>query len=216
MKITVIGCGRVGSALARHLALDGHDITVVDSNPRALERLSEAFTGRRIAGSALERKVLLDAGIERADALAAVTGSDEVNAVVARLAVGRFRVPRVVARMYDPRQADLYRRLGILTISPVAWGVGRLSELLTLTEVATVASLGGGQVDLTQVSVTPVLDGRRCSELEAPGEMSVVAITRGARTFIPNGSSTLRSGDIVYVVTAAGAAERLQSLLLGE
>lgn len=215
MRITVIGCGRVGAGLARQLALDGHEVTVVDLDPEAFTRLPPGFPGRTVTGTGLDRPVLLAAGIEVADSLAAVTGSDEINAVVARLAVNRFRVPRVVARMYDPRQADLYRRLGITTISPVAWGIGRLSELLALKEVATVVTLGGGQVDLTHVAVPPALDGRPCAELEVAGEIDVVAISRGARTFIPDPRATLHTGDVAYVVVAAGAGERLQALLGG-
>jgi trk system potassium uptake protein TrkA len=213
MRITIIGCGRVGAGLARQLALDGHEVTAVDSDAAAFERLRPGFTGRTVAGTALDRGVLVQAGIEQADALAAVTGSDELNAVVARLAVDRFGVPRVVARMYDPRQADLYRRLGILTISPVAWGIGRLSELLALTDVGTLLTLGAGQVDLTQIAVPPALDGRRCGELEVAGEIDVVAITRGARTFLPDAELPLRAGDIAYVVVAAGAGTRLETLL---
>jgi trk system potassium uptake protein TrkA len=213
MRITIIGCGRVGAGLARQLALDGHEVTAVDSDAAAFERLRPGFTGRTVAGTALDRGVLVQAGIEQADALAAVTGSDELNAVVARLAVDRFGVPRVVARMYDPRQADLYRRLGILTISPVAWGIGRLSELLALTDVGTLLTLGAGQVDLTQIAVPPALDGRRCGELEVAGEIDVVAITRGARTFLPDSELPLRAGDIAYVVVAAGAGTRLETLL---
>jgi trk system potassium uptake protein TrkA len=215
MKIMVIGCGRVGAGLARQLSLDGHDVVVVDSDPAAFARLAPGFPGRTVAGTALDRPVLVAAGVEDADALAAVTGSDEVNAVIARLAVNRFRVPRVVARMYDPRQADLYGRLGILTISPVAFGIGRLSELLALKDVATVATLGGGQVDLNQVSIPPALDGRPCSELEVAGEIDVAAVTRGARTFIPDTATRLHKGDVVYVVATAGAGERLQALLGG-
>jgi trk system potassium uptake protein TrkA len=215
MRITVIGCGRVGAGLAGQLSLDGHDVTVADIDPTAFGRLAPGFSGRTVAGSGLDRPTLVTAGVESADAFAAVTGSDESNAVMARLAATRFRVPRVVARMYDPRQADLYRRLGILTISPVAWGIGRLSELLALKDVATVVTLGGGQVDLTEVFVPPALDGRPSSELEVAGEIGVAAITRGGRTFIPDPQALLHAGDVVYVVATAGAGERLQALLGG-
>lgn len=213
MRVIVIGCGRVGSGLAHQLALDGHSITVVDSDPAALERLPAGFSGERIVGFGIDRKVLLTAGIDRADALAAVTGSDEANSVVARIAVVRFRIPRVVARMYDPRQADLYRRLGIATISPVTWAIGRLSEALMARQAATVFSLGSGQVDLNQVTVPAHLDGRPCRELEVPGELAVTAVNRGGRTFIPDRSTPLHTGDIVYLAVTTGAASRLEELI---
>lgn len=213
MRVIVIGCGRVGSGLAHQLALDGHSITVVDSDPAALDRLPAGFPGERIVGFGIDRKVLLTAGIDRADALAAVTGSDEANSVVARVAVVRFRIPRVVARMYDPRQADLYRRLGIATISPVTWGIGRLSEALMARQVATVFSLGSGQVDLNQITVPSRLDGRPCRELEVPGELAVTAVSRGGRTFIPDSSTPLHTADIVYLAVSAGASSRLEQLI---
>lgn len=213
MRVIVIGCGRVGSGLAHHLALEGHSVTVVDSDPAAFDRLPAGFSGEQIVGFGIDRKVLSTAGIERTEALAAVTGNDEVNSVVARAAVVRFRVPRVVARMYDPRQADLYRRLGVVTISPVVWGIGRLSEALQARDVATVFSLGGGQVDLNQVTVPARLDGRPCRELEVPGELAVTAVSRGGRTFIPDGNSPMHTGDIVYLVVATGAASRLEELI---
>lgn len=216
MRFAIIGCGRVGSALAAQLAGAGHEVTVVDVDVAAMGRLPHPFAGGSVVGSGLDRGVLVAAGVEAVDGLAAVTGSDEVNAVVARLAVNRFRVPRVVARMYDPRQADLYRRLGILTISPAAWGTSRLFELLTLKDVAGVVSLGGGQLDLTAVSVPAALDGRPCSELEVSGEIHVAAVARGARSFIPDPGTPLHAGDIAYVVVTAGAGQRLQTLLSGE
>ena len=215
MRAIVIGCGSVGEGLARRLSTQGHTVTVVDRDPGSLDRLGTAFGGRTVAGTGFDRGVLEEAGIGEADAVAAVTGSDEVNAVVARLATRRFRVPRVVARMYDPRQADLYRRLGVLTISPVAWGIGRLSELLTLRDVGTVVSLGSGQVDLVEVEVPALLAGRQTGELEAAGELRVVAVTRGGRTFVPDPPAVFARGDLIHVVVAAGAGARLQALLGG-
>src|SRR3990170_4359428 len=131
MRIIVVGCGRNGAGLAQHLSLRGHIVTVVDKDPVAFERLGAAFKGRTVVGVGFDRDVLHHAGIEKADGLAAVTSSDEVNVVAARLAREVFRVPRVVARVYDPRKAEIYQRLVVQTISPVALGTHRLAELLT-------------------------------------------------------------------------------------
>ncbi len=124
MRIIIIGCGRMGAGLARTLTLRGLTVTVVDSDQAAFERLGPAFSGQTIAGVGFDREVLLKAGIARADGLAAVTSSDDANVVAARLGRQIFRVPRVVARLYDPRKAEIYRRLGIQTISTTAWGTG--------------------------------------------------------------------------------------------
>jgi len=117
MKVIIMGCGRVGEQLARLLVTEGHQIVVIDQEPSALERLGANFKGQRIAGVGFDRDVLLRAGIEQADAFAAASSSDNANIVAARIAHNIFHVPRVVARLFDPRRAEIYRRMGMLTIS---------------------------------------------------------------------------------------------------
>lgn len=213
MRYVIVGCGRVGSALASRLALDGHDVGVLDHDPAALRRLEPGFTGRAFSAMGFDRDALVEAGIERADALAAVTGSDEVNAVVARAAKRLFRVPRVVARLYDPRTAEIYRRLGVQTISPVAWATSRLTELMVLVDVAAVTTLGAGQVDLVEAVAPPLLDDRPIGELEVPGEIRVATVTRAGATFIPDAAARFHAGDIVSLAVAGGSAERLEHLM---
>ncbi|MGZ8460650.1 MAG: potassium channel family protein, partial [Candidatus Deferrimicrobiaceae bacterium] len=130
MKIIVAGCGRVGSGLARALSLRHHAVTVVDADPAAFERLGGNFPGRTVPGSAVDRETLVAAGVERADGIAAVTATDEANEICARMAMRDFRVPRVVARLYDPLKADKYRHLGVQTVTPVTWAVHRMADLL--------------------------------------------------------------------------------------
>jgi len=220
MNVVVIGCGRVGSRLATALALRGDSVTVVDPDPAALDRLgthfgaegSTTFRGQRITGDGCDFEVLKHAGVDRADGLAAVTGSDEINAVLARLATTRLNVPRVVARIYAPAKAEIYRRLGVQTISPVTWGVERLTELLAYSELTPVASLGTGQVEIVDATVPARLDGRPAAELTIPGETHVVAITRHGATMLAASPATpLRAGDIVHVAVTATA--RLAELL---
>ena len=122
MKSIIIGCGRMGAGLAQSLCQRRQSVTVVDQEAAAFERLGTGFTGQAIVGASLDREVLLQAGIEHADGLAAVTGSDDTNVVLARLARQVFRVPRVVARLHDPRHAEVYHQLGIQTITPLTWG----------------------------------------------------------------------------------------------
>ena len=167
-------------------------------------------------GVGFDREALQAADVQSADAIAVVTGSDEANVVISRLATTRFRVPRVVARMYDPRQASLYRRLGVMTISPVSWGISRVVELLTLADLAVTATLGAGQVDIVEGVVAERLGGSPVSELEIPGETRVIAVTRGGRTRILEVRSLLEAGDVVHIAVAEGAAGRMQTLLRGE
>lgn len=213
MRIVVIGCGRVGAGLAETLGLRGHAVTVVDRDPAAFDRLGKGFKGRTVAGVGFDRAVLVQAGIERADGLAAVTGSDEVNVLVGRLAGQVFQVPRVVARLYDPAKAEIYRRLGLQTIAPVTWGVHRIAELLTFSQFASRLSLGGGEVDIVEAEAPPLLVGRTVNEVTVPGEIHVVAISRGGRAFLPTLGTAFEAGDLVQLAVLAGSAERLAALV---
>lgn len=213
MKILVVGCGRVGSELANTLSLRGDTVTVIDQNPDTFAHLGSLFKGKTQAGIGFDRDVLLKAGIERVDGLAAVTGSDEANAIIVRLASQIFHVPRVVARVYDPRQAEIYRRLGLQTISPVTWGVNRMVEILSLSGLNVVCSLGSGEVDLVETELPPTLAGRTVQEFVVPTEVHVVAISRSGKTFLPMPTTVLQAGDLLHFVVLGQSTARLQALL---
>jgi trk system potassium uptake protein TrkA len=213
MKIIVMGCGRVGTQVCLLMEQDGHDVTVIDSDATALERLGPAFKGRRIKGIGFDRKVLVDAGIEQTDAFAATSSSDNVNIVAARIARYIFRVPRVVARLYDPRRAEIYRRLGLLTISSTSLGAERIRELLTHAEMEPVISFGGGEVNLIRLEIPPHLVGRAIKHLSIPGEIIVAGIVRQGEAFIPLTGTELKSGDTLHLAVLASAMDRLGDLL---
>ena len=213
MKNIIIGCGRVGAGLAQSLCQRRQSVTVVDQEATAFERLGTRFTGQTIIGAGLDREVLLQAGIEHADGLAAVTGSDDTNVVLARLARQVFRVPRVVARLHDPRHAEVYRQLGIQTITPLTWGIHRLTELLCYTHLNTILSLGSGEVDVIEVELPYLLAGRTVHELTLLGEIHVAAISREGRTFLPTLGTVFREGDLVHLVVLGSSAARLTTLL---
>ena len=213
MRLIVIGCGRWGAGLAQAMSQQAHMVSVVDQNPNAFERLGAGFKGQTLAGIGFDREVLIAAGIERADGLAAVMSSDEANVVAARMARQKFHVPRVVARLYDPLKADIYQRLDVLTVSSTTWGIHRMTELLGYSGLESVASLGSGQVDLVETEVPALLVGRTVTELTVSGEVQVVAISRGSQTFLPTLGTNFQAGDRVYVALQASAADRLKSLL---
>jgi trk system potassium uptake protein TrkA len=212
MKIIVIGCGQMGSGLAQLLSLRGHAVTVIDKDAAAFGRLGPAFTGQTVIGIGFDRNVLLKAGIERADGLASVTDSDEANFVVARLAREQFRVPRVVARVVEPHKAEIYRRLGLQTISTTTWGVNRIANLLSYAELNALVDLGS-DVELIEVEVGQGLVGRTVYNLTIPGEAHVVAINRGGQTFLPTGGATFQTGDLLYCAVLTASADRLKVLL---
>ena len=212
MRMIIIGCGRMGAGLAQALVQGGHAVTVVDRDPAAFERLGPAFNGQTVAGVGFDRDVLLQAGVERADGLAAVTASDEANVVAARLARQVFHVPRVVARLYEPRKAEIYRRLGILTISTTTWGIQRIAELLSYSDLDVVLSLGG-EVELVAVGVPHILVGRAVQEVTIAGQVHVVAIKRDGTTLLPAAGTTFQADDVIYLAVLATSADRLRDLL---
>jgi trk system potassium uptake protein TrkA len=217
MRVIIMGCGRVGEQVARVMAGEGHTVAVIDPASEALARLGPDFKGKTVRGLGFNRKILLEAGIEQADAFAATSSSDNANIVAARLARTVFRVPKVVARLYDPRRAEIYRRLGLITISSTTWGARRIHELLTHAELDPVMTFGNGEVALIEIEVPPRLAGRAVNQLTVPGEVAVVTITRQGRALLPALGAEFRTGDVVHLAVLSAAMERVEELLgLGE
>lgn len=213
MKIIVVGCGRVGSRLAMGLARERNEVVVIDKNPLAFRRLGTAFTGQVITGVGFDRTVLTQAGLPDVDALAAVTNGDNTNYVVAAIARRYYRVPKVVARIYDPARADIYRRIGIPTISSTIWGANRLKEMLTATRLTPVLSIASGDAEVFEVDLPALLEGTTVGDLDVPGEFLVSAIARGGRAIIPRRGTRFEPGDVLQITALSSALPKLQRLL---
>jgi len=213
MKVIIVGCGRVGEQLARFMANEGHKVTIIDFDAKALERLGPDFKGEKIKGVGFDRQVLIKAGIENAHAFAATSASDNVNIIAARIAKNIFHVPHVVARLYDPRRAEIYHRLGLLTISSTTWGAERIRELLTQSELDALMTFGSGEVSMLGSEAPPSLSGRMVKDIRIPAEVEVVAISRDGHAFIPGGGSTFKTGDIIYIAVLASSMERVKMML---
>src|SRR5512143_2585135 len=213
MRVIIMGCGRVGEQLAALMSEEGHDVAVIDYDATALARLGPDFKGRRVRGVGFDREVLLRAGIEDADGFAAMSSSDNVNVVAARIARTLFHVPRVVARLFEPERAEVYKRLGLVTISSTSWGAERTRELLTHAELDAVRSFGAGEVQLLEVDVPPRLVGHSVRDLSVPGEVAVITITRDDRALLPSFGAVFRSGDVVHLAVLSDAMGRVARLL---
>jgi trk system potassium uptake protein TrkA len=213
MKVIVMGCGRIGSQVSKLLDEQGHDVTVIDHDQNAEGRLPKTFKGRLVKGIGFDRSVLADAGIEQADAFVAASQSDNANIVAARTARNIFHVPRVVARLYDPRQAEIYERLGLTTISSTVWGAERIYQVLTHTDLDVWETFGRGEVSLVHLETPPQLVGRRVGQLNVTGELLVVSITRNNAAFIPDLGTEFREGDMIHLVVLTTSMERLEDML---
>ena len=208
----IAGCGQIGAGLARALTLQGHTVAVIDPDPDELERLGPTFTGQRISDSPLDRDVLVQAGIERCDGLAAVFHKDSTNVAVAMAARRIFRVPRVVARLEQPRLAETFHRLGVQTLLPQSWGVDRLVHLLSRSPFEVVTSLGG-QLDLVEIRLPESLVGRSVQDLAIHQEVQVVLITRAGKTIMVQPGTHFQEGDLIHVMVRGSAVEQLRNLL---
>ncbi|MHB1414199.1 MAG: potassium channel family protein [Chloroflexota bacterium] len=213
MRVIIVGCGRVGASVANLLSTQGHQVAVIDRNPQSFARLRESFTGLMIEGNAFDPEVLRQAGIEKADGFATLTAGDNTNYILAMLARTRFRVPRVVTRIYDPQRADIYRRLGVPTISSTVWAANRIQELLSYLGLTSVLTIANGEVEVVEVEVGPMVEGHQVKDLNVPGEIEVVSITRGGSAFIPLPSSTIARHDLLHIAALSTALPRLEAML---
>lgn len=213
MYIVIMGCGRVGSRLAKVLTLEGHEVAVIDKDPTAFKRLGEAFKGKAIEGVGFDRDVLKKAGIEQADAFIAVTNGDNHNIVGALVAKNKFRVPKVVARIYDPAREKLYQHLGIQTISSTAWAANKIKNLICHVELIRHFSFGNGEVEVVEGEISPQLAGRSINDLNIPGEIAVITIVRFGRAFIPTSGVTFQEKDGIQVAVESSSLPKLKKML---
>ena len=213
MKIIVMGCGRVGSQVSQLLVKLGHEVTVIDHDTNALARLGVDFKGRVVHGIGFDRNTLLEAGVETAEAFVAASSSDNANITAARIARNFFRVPRVVARLYDPLRAEIYQRLGLTTISTTGWGAERIVEVVTHSDLDVIHVFRDGGTSLVRVEIPSRLNGHQVLQMNVPGEVMVVAITRNDQTFIPVSGTEFHESDVVYLTVIPSSMNRLEQLL---
>lgn len=212
MRVIIGGCGRVGALLANQFSAVGNDVVVIDKDARTFRRLGKGYAGETVRGMVFDRDVLEKAKISIADAFVAVTSGDNSNVVSATIAREIYRVPKVVARIFDPRRAEIYRRLGIQTVSSVAWAGNEILSLVMFQHMVRDVSLGGGEVQLVRVSIPPRLAGRVVNDLSSPGEIMPVAIVRAGSSFMPTSHEVFREGDVVEVAVLTSAMNRLESM----
>ena len=201
MHVVVMGCGRVGSAIARRLEQIGHSVAVIDQDPEAFRRLGPEFGGRQVTGLGFDRQTLLDAGIESAGAFAAVSSGDNSNIIAARVARETFGVQHVVARIYDSKRAEVYERMGIPSVATVPWTVNRLLRELLSEKVSEMWREPTGQVLLMRVTVTEGWIGSKLAKLEDATGARAAWIVRFGEATLPTAGTVLQEGD--HLVLAA-------------
>lgn len=213
MHVVIGGYGRVGRYLAYMLEERGHSVAVIDRRESAFAVGGRDIRGRRIFGEVFDRGTLIKAGIERADAYAAVTSGDNSNIVSARIARERFNVPCVVARIYDPRRAIIYERFGIPTISSVNWSSAMLLASILEPGVQTLAAYGGGEVITISAEAPTQLSGRKVADVGYPGKFHITAVVRDGVAILPEPRTELMRGDRLKITVTRDALPELKQLL---
>lgn len=216
MHFVIMGCGRVGAQLTGELARAGHSVAVIDKRREAFDRLPPEFEAKMVVGVGFDREVLEAAGIKEADAFIAVSNGDNSNIVSARVAREHYNVPKVVARIYDPRRAEIYERLNIPTIASVRWAAKQIQYLLFHGREEMRDTLGGGSLLHLQVQVPEHLVGKRVSSVHAEGRVEAIGVDRGGSGFIPTPDSTFQQGDVVHFVVHKDATDEFDSLMQPE
>ncbi len=204
-----MGCGRVGSSLARRLQQQGHSVSVIDQDAEAFRRLGPEFTGKQITGMGFDRTTLTEAGTGQAGAFAAVSSGDNSNILAARVAREQFGIDHVVARIYDPKRAEVYERLGIPTVATVPWTVNRFMRVLLEDEPTELWRSPTGDVVLIQIPFHDDWIGQRLHDLESEIGARAAYVTRFGASLLPTANTVVQSGDQVVVLAGASLANEV-------
>ncbi|HEX4541473.1 MAG TPA: TrkA family potassium uptake protein [Acidimicrobiales bacterium] len=214
VHIVVVGCGRVGSELAITLEGDGHSVAVIDKDPRSLRRLPPEWTGRTVVGFGFDRDHLELAGIHEAGAVAAVTSGDNSNILTARIARETYQIANVVARIYDPRRAVIYQRLGIPTVATVTWTTEQVMRRLFPEAGVTEWTDTSGQLVLVERALPDEWAGQRLEQINLEGRVRLVAVTRASTPRLTTRDVVGQEGDLLHIAARKDSLDELERRLL--
>jgi trk system potassium uptake protein TrkA len=213
MHVVIMGCGRVGSSLATELELLGHTVSIIDQSREAFRRLGPDFKGRTISGIGFDRDTLLEAGIETADAFAAVSNGDNSNILAARVARETYGVANVVARIYDPGRAEIYQRLGIPTVATVLWATDQIMRRLVPEGSRSEWRDATSTIDLAEVHPHGQWLGIPISVIESATTARVAFLTRLAEGLVPNEHTVLQEGDLLHMIIETTRVSEVEVIL---
>ncbi|WP_030485764.1 NAD-binding protein [Nocardioides aequoreus] len=200
VHVVIMGCGRVGSTLARSLEDRNHTVSVIDSNPDAFRRLGPSFNGTKVTGYGFDQAVLTEAGIQRGDAFAAVSSGDNSNIIAARVARETFGIDHVVARIYDPGRAEVYQRLGITTVATVKWTADQVLRRLLPAGAEPDFRDPSGTIRVDQVPAPEGWVGRRSVTFQEQSSSRIAWIDRLGEGTLPTRETVLQEGDVLHLV----------------
>jgi len=216
MYVIIVGCGRVGAALAQLLSREGHNVVIVDKNPAAFYRLGKRFNGITLVGSGFDVKALKEAGIEKANAVCCLTNGDNTNIMSAQIAKKMFNVPKVVARIYDPYRAEIYKELGLNIISGTVLFAAMIRDKLIEEKLSTFLT-ESSEISVIEAEASEAIVGKTVGQLNIPLEFMIVGLVKkGKKQIIPDSTIKIDRGDkIVGVVKISSLAKIKKNLNLG-
>lgn len=219
MYIIVVGGGKVGYYLTKQLLADGHEVAVIEKNRQKVDQIANDLGSVSIHGDGSDATPMQEAGMNRADAVVAVTGDDEDNLIVCQMAKRKFGVKRTIARINNPKNEHIFRVLGIdVTVSPVDVLVAQIEREIpahSLIHLLTLKDVGASFVEKEVGADSPVV-GRPLSTLNLPDDFLVPLVIRGGKAIIPNGNTVLQAGDEVVAVSTLEQEGTLEKMLRGE
>ncbi|MGL4953206.1 MAG: potassium channel family protein [Culicoidibacterales bacterium] len=213
MKIIIIGAGRLGQGIFWQLQTLHHQVTLIESNSKRVELLMKQVPDAIVVGAFFAQETLEKAGILTCDACIICTPEDEVNAVLARVAKQTYRVPTVIARLYDPLKVKIYTAFGIQTLATTLWGIDRAVELVTRSHLDSVYEVNHGEVRIIQTQLPQFWWGRTVGEFNYAQEIQIVSIQRKNQAVIPTEMMTFAANDHVYIAVTNFASQRLEHML---
>ena len=214
MNVIVLGCGRIGSRLATILDESGVTVAIVDREEDSFRRLVDGFSGRTVVGNVISRSVLEEAGVAEADAVAAVTSGDNSNIVAARMARETYGIESVVARIKDPKRAEVYRRLGIPTVATVTWTVDHVMRKLLRDQTVTEWSHPTGALHLVERALPSDWAGQRLDPLLGEStSYQLVVVTRAGGPQLAGPGLIGQEGDVLHLLVEDAARDELEAAL---
>lgn len=211
MYIIIVGCGRVGSELANLLQNEGHNVVIIDTDQNSFKRLGSTFNGITLVGNGFDTELLKEAGIEKADAFCVVTNGDNTNIMAAQVAKKIFNVPKVIARIYDPKRADVYKHLGLDVISGTVLFAAMLRDKIIESHF-TGYLIETGELGIIEIPVNPHFVGKKVSEINIPDEFLVATIVRKKGAIVPGPDTKLEKSDLLMGVVKTTSLAKVKKI----
>ena len=209
MYVIIVGCGRVGSELAKLLSSEGHNVVVIDRSPKSFDRLGKTFNGMTLVGNGFDAELLKQAGIAQTDAFCSVTNGDNSNIVAAQVAKKIFKVPKVIARVYDPSRADIYRSLGLDIISGTILFAAMLRDKIIESRFSSYL-IESKDVGVLEIEVDEAIAGKLAEEINMPGELLVVMIKGIKGVVLPERKTKLAKQDVIMALVKTESLDKVR------